>query len=535
MSPSMARIMPTIYQDRCDISLYDAQYSDGKRGPIPQKVIDDILVALVRFKRTCEDFGVPKRQIRVVATEATRKAINGQGFRDQIEARTNLKVDLLGKETEGSIGALGIASSFSAVNGLVLDLGGGSVQLTWVRFGKDCAEVNSGGSVSLPYGAAAVTNLMKEKPGAQERAVLREQMVSELGVAINNLQIPLSLTEDTNSHGLTLYLSGGGFRGWGYLLMSKHAIQPYPIPIINGFSVSSDALMVDDTDLPSGKSTFRISSRRASQAPAVSLLLQALLQCLPKVSRIYFAQGGLREGLLFSDLAPSIQFQHPLITATLPYAPVSTAILLYFLQSAVPSPLVFASDSSAASLSSPSFLTSIIHLLHAHSSLPEDIRAAAALRSTTTGLLASAYGVSHHERALLALVLCERCGAELSDGDTQFYTSLTNLVGLEASWWARYLGRVAQGIGDLFPSGWVRKEREDKTMRLNARFVDVSSGNMEDKSRAVVLEIVLLNNENTDVTTAWSRALEKLGKKKNWSRSLSREFGYKVQAHVITN
>jgi hypothetical protein len=53
----------------------------GERGPIPQKVIDEVLGGLRRFKVVCEDFGVEEGRVKVLATEATRTAVNSADFR----------------------------------------------------------------------------------------------------------------------------------------------------------------------------------------------------------------------------------------------------------------------------------------------------------------------------------------------------------------------------------------------------------------------------------------------------------------------
>ena len=42
--------MPTIFQDRCGVSLYDAQYTTGEKVPISDDVIREVLAALLRFK-----------------------------------------------------------------------------------------------------------------------------------------------------------------------------------------------------------------------------------------------------------------------------------------------------------------------------------------------------------------------------------------------------------------------------------------------------------------------------------------------------
>ncbi|KAI4155514.1 MAG: hypothetical protein LQ340_000967, partial [Diploschistes diacapsis] len=230
LTPSTARILPTVYQDRCGVSLYDTQYQSGTKAPIPEPAIQDVIRALSRFKSVCVDFEVPESNIRVVATEATREAINSSVFRQRISDATGWIVEILGKEDEGRIGALGIASSFSSLEGLVLDLGGGSVQITWIISRNGRIETCPRGSVSLPYGAAALMVRLKDikaKGGQDGEAQLGEDITRDLKQALSSLAVPEALlTKAKAEGGLNLYLSGGGFRGWGYLLMSQHPIQP---------------------------------------------------------------------------------------------------------------------------------------------------------------------------------------------------------------------------------------------------------------------------------------------------------------------
>ena len=549
MSPPTARVMPTVYMDRSDISLFDAQYSGAGKVPIPQPVIHDVLSALLRFKRTCEDFGLKSNRIRVVATEATREAVNSEDFRRQIESRTGWRVELLPKEEEGRLGAMGIASSFSSVKGLALDLGGGSVQISWLYSKSGEVETSPKGSVSFPYGAAALTKLMEGARGTYAQEKLQNQLAKNFEQAIEYLEMPATLVKEAMEEGgLTLYLSGGGFRGWGYILMSLHATQPYPIPIINGFRVPQSAFL-PDLQSPPDSSIFRISSRRASQVPAVNFLITALTKSIPSISNIYFAQGGVREGLLFSTLPAPIRAQDPLVIATLNYSPGSTQDLVALLRAFIPP---FAGTKTNAKFFSYNFLTSIIHLLTAHSHLPKDIRAATSLRATTTGLLASAHGISHSDRAVLALVLCERWGAELSPADTHFHSLLQSLVGQEISWWAKYLGRVARGLGHLFPTGLMREGERKSSIAIKAEWISPSpssshqnkkENNKQNPSnmttttndnnfrKVVFIDIVQLREGIDTALRDWAEQLEKVGKKKHWIGG-EEGFGFKVQVQV---
>ncbi|KAL8990312.1 MAG: hypothetical protein Q9177_001002 [Variospora cf. flavescens] len=526
LSPPLARVMPTVYQDRCGISLYDAQHHAGERIPIPQFVIDETVAALLRFKRITEDFKVPTSRVQVVATEATRTALNSDAFREHIENATGWKVDMLAKEEEGRIGAMGVASSFGSIKGLVLDLGGGSIQMTWMISEAGKVKTSPKGAVSFPYGAAALMMRLGEV-GIEGHASLRQEMSANFETALQELGVPDTLVKDAEAEGgLTLYLSGGGFRGWGYILMSLHSITPYPIPIINGFRIPKSSFEPNlEEHFSDPDSTFRISARRASQVPAIAFLIRALTQSVPSISYIYFAQGGIREGLLFTSLPPSIRSQHPLTAVTQSHAPPSSACLFHMLTKTIPQSRnpATATDPPAA-LISPVMLASTTNLLYAHESFPKDIRAAAALRSTTTGLLGNAHGLSHTDRALLALILCERWGGEISPTDEQFLSKSQELVGPRLGWWAKYIGRAAGGIGDLFPAGVVRSEEED-LVGIMASWGVAETKKGREETLDIVVDVQIDGME--EIVNDYRRGMEKVGKKKNWVGG----WGLKVRAN----
>ncbi|KAL8707522.1 MAG: hypothetical protein Q9220_007464 [cf. Caloplaca sp. 1 TL-2023] len=529
LSPLSARVLPTIHQDRCGISLYDAQYKAGEKVPISQATISELLAALLRFKRICEDFQVRHDRVRVVATEATRNAINSEDFRRQIKEVTDWTVEMLAKEEEGRVGAMGVASSFGSIRGLVMDLGGGSIQMTWIISEDGETKTSSKGSVSFPYGAAAMMRRLDEV-GVKGQASLLNEMSANFEGALHNLEVPEVLTKAADDEGgFTLYLSGGGFRGWGYILMSLHSISPYPIPIINGFRVPKSSFLPSLEHYADPESTFRISSRRASQLPAVTFLIKALTQSIPSISYIHFAQGGIREGLLFSTLPAKIRSQHPLVTATQVHAPPSTRSLVRLLESSIPpAGSQETSRNTPLALTSLTFLTSVVHLLYAHASFPKDINAAAALRSTTTGLLGNAHGLSHIDRALLALVLCERWGGEVSPVDEPFLAQMQQLAGSDASWWAKYIGRAASGIGEVFPAGVVRDKEED-LIKVSAKW-DLES-NKGKKGDVISVSISTGTKGVESAVDEWIHGLEKVGKKKHWIGG--REgWGMKVKASV---
>ena len=518
LSPPTSRILPTVYQDRSPISLYDAQSQNGTKIPIPEPIIQDVITALLRFKRTCNDFLVPQTQIRIVATEATRNAINGPDLIRRIDEHLGWKTQLLSKEDEGRLGAMGVASSVDELEGLVMDMGGGSVQMTWVSKQADGeVEMGENGSISLPFGAAALFASMGTSSGNNpEESPLSKEIVPKFHDGLSDLGI-------SNEKPLNLYLSGGGFRGWGHLLMALGEVQPYPIPIVNGYSVHSSRFLPEDIEA-SDLRKYRISKRRASQVPGVELVVKALLSAIsPNITlgNVTFCQGGVREGLLYNDLPKELRRQKPLVAATKPFAPKSASEMLDMVSSLVP---------TSAPLDR-NVLEATVNLLYAHASNPKDIRSSAALRSTTTGLLSATHGLSHYHRCMLGLALCERWGGKVAPIDEGFLQGLQRLTGPLPCWWAKYLGRVASGVADLYPAGLVDQD-DIRPFRIERCSLVTDGSGQEESSKSLAIDMVILKTESSQKARDWTEGLSKLGKKKNWADG---EQGIVMDLHVSSS
>lgn len=526
--------MPILFQDRAGISLYDAQFSGPTRGPIPLHITEQVVDRLAQFQLTCDDFQVPKENIYVLATEATRTAPNSDEFRARIKEHTRWEVALLSKEDEGRIGALGIASSSASVAGIAMDLGGGSTQITWVMETEGTVTTSPKGSFSFPYGAAALTKRLEEaqKQGKDAVKELKSEMTRNFQDAYRQLDVPDALVEMARSRGrFDLYLCGGGFRGWGYVLMKQSKVNPYPIPIINGFRVKRedfhDTVSILDVVSDTDEKIFGVSKRRASQIPAVAVLVNVIMDALPEITHIQFCQGGVREGFLFNRLPSEVRAQDPLLAATAPYAPPSSTAIKDLLQSALPP-----SNSPIASIHpppsfTPNLIAAIANLLYAHSQVPRESRSAAALHSTTTGLLSSTNCLSHVERALIALVLCERWTGDLAPMDQAYHKQLSRCVTAQEVWWAQYLGRVAVVVGDVYPAG--RVVEGQWRIRIETGWEEM----VKKGERCDLLRVKVRRNEGVtavleDVLRERTEKVEKVGKRKNWVK----EYGVRVGVSI---
>ncbi|KAH8598420.1 Ppx/GppA phosphatase family-domain-containing protein [Bisporella sp. PMI_857] len=532
LSPPTSRILPTIHVHRLDISLFDAQFDSktGARIPIPPSVIETVIAGLLRFQIICKDLGVPGNNIRIIATEATRTAINSAEFCKEIKEATGLAVEMLPKEDEGRVGALGIASSFSNMHGLVMDLGGGSTQISWMIVYRGEVQTSPKGAFSFPYGAAALTRRLKEISAGKTKDEVekakdkfREEMRTNFLDAYKKLEIPKDLEEKAKRDGgFQLYLSGGGFRGWGYLLLYQSQVhgRHYPISLINGFSAQKAHFENTEALKEVARTAhriFRVSDRRRAQVPAVAFLVNVLARALPHgIKEAHFCQGGVREGVLFQELPPKIRLQNPLEVATALYSRLSAAAISDLLLCAIPEPSATGAKMFPESIGSH-VIRAFANVLYVHSVMSKETASTAALYSTSTGLLSTSHGVSHSDRALLALMLEERYQGVLPPREVDFKLNLGQLLTTEELWWTRYLGKIGFLVSSVYPAGFINQDKP--RMRLSASWAaDLGKEGTEEGLKLKIF-IERVTNDPLKLKETLEDGvgvIEKVGKKKNW-------------------
>lgn len=542
----MTRIMPAVMVYRSSISLYDAQFEDstGEKIPIPDKIIDSVCHALGRFQIICHDFRVEPDQIHILATEAARVVLNSKQLLGAIKAATGLDVKLLDKEEEGNIGALGIASGYMAMEGLVMDLGGGSTQISWIVSQNGFIRTTPRGSFSLPYGAAALTKKLEEiKAGKSKEEAkdavkeFRKEMIANFRHAHDNLEIPEALKDEAKKNGgYPIYLSGGGFRGWGYLVLylDQTGKHHYPISIINGYKVGRDVFQNTEKVKEIAKAAdevFRVSDRRRAQVPAVAFLVSALAEAIPLgIKEAHFCQGGVREGYLFRQLPVAIRRQAPLEVATRNFVPGDRKTIQRLLESAIP-----AASHDGSRRFPHEFghhvIDAFANVMYVHMFMSKETASTTALYSTSTGIMSSTHGVSHQDRARLALMLQARYRGELPPREVAFREALRGIISPEDVWWAQYLGRVGYLITCLYPTGRVHSSRPTVLFSADWTWTAGKKKNKDGLVLTISLQKVKDDPSRFKKTIEDNeKKIEKAGKKKNWSGEP--KWGLKVEVDV---
>jgi exopolyphosphatase/guanosine-5'-triphosphate,3'-diphosphate pyrophosphatase len=258
-----------------------------ERG-LSDEAVARALVTLRLFKRFCDSTRVDR--IIATATSAVRDAANGPEFVRQVESALELPLRILDGEREAYYGVLGALNETPLVDGYVLDIGGGSMQLSQVR-GRRYQR-----GASLPLGALALSErfLRRDPPPAAELDAIRREIAARLAT------IPwLGERKKKNGRGPLVAL-GGTVRNMASMAAARRA---YPLNTLHGFSLGRDELaenirLLSELPLAERELLPGLSSDRADIILPGALVLWAVMDAL-ETDEVLVSVNGLREGLFF--------------------------------------------------------------------------------------------------------------------------------------------------------------------------------------------------------------------------------------------
>jgi exopolyphosphatase/guanosine-5'-triphosphate,3'-diphosphate pyrophosphatase len=109
----------------------------GERLAQTGRLSDDAMGRTIEALRVCANKLRWRNvdRVRLVATEACRMAENGSEFIDRVTAETGLRLEIIDRETEAGLAAVGAEPLVDgeAETALVFDIGGGSTEVLWMR------------------------------------------------------------------------------------------------------------------------------------------------------------------------------------------------------------------------------------------------------------------------------------------------------------------------------------------------------------------------------------------------------------------
>src|SRR5207302_10644099 len=205
------------------------------------------------------------------------------------------KIEVISGKREAELSALGVVSGFHRPDGIMGDLGGGSLELTDVRGHR----VQPG--ITLPLGGLALQDVSKKSLKKAEKLVKKA-----LGEA--------RLLE--GGKGRSFYAIGGTWRSLARLHMWQkgyplHVMHGYVIPVREAYEFSSLVHRVSPETL--SQIEVVTDARRPLLAYA-ALVLEHLVE-IAQPNTVVVSALGVREGLLYSMLDGEERRKDPLIAA----------------------------------------------------------------------------------------------------------------------------------------------------------------------------------------------------------------------------
>lgn len=240
------------------------------------------------FKRFCDSTGVDT--VLATATSAVREAANGKEFVERIEREIGLKLQILEGESEAYYGVLGALNEMPLSVGAVLDIGGGSAQISQVeqrRFKRGQA---------LTLGALALTERFIKN---RDKAITATELKAVRAEIARQLDTVPWLNDIKNT---TLVGMGGTIRNLATIECKR---QKYPLDTLHGFVLkrtSVDKSIEQLRQLPLAKRE-KIPGMRPDRADIIlpgTLVVQALMERLD-VEEMHISSSGLREGVFFEQ------------------------------------------------------------------------------------------------------------------------------------------------------------------------------------------------------------------------------------------
>ncbi|OMF35895.1 phosphatase [Paenibacillus sp. FSL H8-0548] len=272
-----------------------------ENGCLPGTAIDELIDTLIHFTMICTHNHTS--HIRAVTTAAVRNANNRSEILERIKAETGLIIELLSGEDEASYGFLGMINSLDVQDGLLIDIGGGSTELSLFR---NRVIVRS---ISFPFGCVSLNKRFGAKGLLLDDDLkLLESFVAE---AIRN-EPWIGETP-----GLPLVGIGGTVRALGKMHQAAYHYsfpQTHNYPII-GEQVDELFHQIRKLPLDKRRKLPGLSKDRADVIVPGVAILRVLFRA-SKASYYRICGAGLRDGLFHATRFPT----HPKLDDVLKYS-----------------------------------------------------------------------------------------------------------------------------------------------------------------------------------------------------------------------
>jgi exopolyphosphatase/guanosine-5'-triphosphate,3'-diphosphate pyrophosphatase len=286
----LSRAPTPIFNEKALCAIGDGVATTGK---LSAAGVEKALASLRRFKALITIMGV--EAVYAIATAAAREASNGPAFVAEAAKAIGAPVSLLSARREAELSALGVVSGFNVPDGVVADLGGGSLELI------DIVGMKVGKSVSLPLGGLSLMD-------ASDHSLRIAQKIARENLA--NVKLLGEL------RGRTLYAVGGTWRALAKLHMRQ---RNYFLSVMHGYVIPAReaadfAGLVERVNAEALVAVESVAPARRPLLAYGAIVLDEIIRLAPP-KEVAISAAGLREGLLYEKLGDAERRQDPLLVA----------------------------------------------------------------------------------------------------------------------------------------------------------------------------------------------------------------------------
>jgi exopolyphosphatase/guanosine-5'-triphosphate,3'-diphosphate pyrophosphatase len=269
----------------------------GSTGRLSEDAMQRTRAALAACQKKLDRYLLT--QARFVATEACRRAENGQTFLDEIKSQMGLPIEIITSEEEAHLAFLGCASLLTeeSKRAMVFDIGGGSTELMWV----DVENIKSGAHpitdwLSISYG---VMNLADKFGGFTDLAF--DDMVQFVQDKLRPFDERNHITKTIGNTNVQLLSTSGTVTTLAAVFLN---LPRYDRSRIDGITLPIGDLRMTARQLLAMRPSERfnhpcIGPDRADFIMSGCAIFEAISSLWPS-GRITIADRGVREGIILS-------------------------------------------------------------------------------------------------------------------------------------------------------------------------------------------------------------------------------------------
>lgn len=250
-----------------------------------REAMDRAIFTLRLFKRFCDSMEVD--EIIATATSAVREAANGPAFLERVRLEVGISLRVLTGEQEAYYGVLGVLNEVHIDNSIIVDIGGGSAQISEVR------QQRFERGQSLTLGALALT----------EQFIQHDPITpDEIKVVQTEINEQLDTIAWLKPKNLAIIGLGGTIRN---LARIEAARQIYPLNTLHAFKLTRASIEQTISDLQQNtldnrRTIHGLKPDRADIILPGAMVIATIMKRL-KTNFITVSTNGLREGLFFEQ------------------------------------------------------------------------------------------------------------------------------------------------------------------------------------------------------------------------------------------